>query len=49
MNDAVIELLNRMQGLLKITVCPPYYTSIHSFKQEVQNKIKFIKKAEKLT
>jgi|GEM_PF-4390990 len=48
MNEAVIELLNRMQGLLRITVTPPYFKSIFHFRKEVSDKISYIKKQEKL-
>lgn len=33
------ELLARMQGLLTITVCPPYFKSIFEFRKTVQDKI----------
>jgi hypothetical protein len=45
-NESTSELLKRMQGLLRITTCPPYYQSIYHFKAEVQEKIKFIKQKE---
>jgi hypothetical protein len=45
-NEAAIELLKRMQGLLTITICPPYYKSIFHFKETVKEKIKEIKTKE---
>jgi hypothetical protein len=46
-NESTTELLKRMQGLLRVTICPPYYQSIFHFKKEVQEKIKFIKSNNK--